>query len=65
MYFTAHETDKPMDEIVADITDLDAICDAFEGVDCVIHSAAEVDIQSSMERHESINVVGTPVDCSS
>ncbi|KAG1673897.1 3 beta-hydroxysteroid dehydrogenase/Delta 5--_4-isomerase type 3 [Nymphon striatum] len=56
-----HSTEKPMEKIVADITDLNAISNAFKDVDCVFHAAADVSvgIASSKEWKEKVNVLGT------
>ncbi|BBC72812.1 dehydratase [Altererythrobacter sp. B11] len=50
--------------IQADIRDADAVCRALEGLDGVIHLAAEVGVGQSMyevERYTSVNDVGTAV----
>ncbi|OQR69050.1 3 beta-hydroxysteroid dehydrogenase type 7-like [Tropilaelaps mercedesae] len=56
-----HAVQKPMKEIQGDLTNAKEVLDACEGVDCVIHCAALVDISlfPNEAALEAINVEGT------
>ncbi|UYV71175.1 Hsd3b6 [Cordylochernes scorpioides] len=53
-----HSDKKPMKEYVADILDMDKLEEAMEGVDCVIHTAAYIDVSLHPDdaKMESVNV---------
>lgn len=51
--------EDPAVDVVADITDLDALVDAFQGADAVVHLAATSAVDSSWEAVFSSNLVGT------
>lgn len=56
-----HTTEKPMKATVGDICNAKAVQEAFAGVDCVIHTAALVDVGMfpDTEALEAVNVEGT------
>ena len=47
------------DSVVADVSDLDAIQPAFEGIDAVVHLAATISVHSPWEDVLPANIVGT------
>ncbi|KAM7312555.1 3 beta-hydroxysteroid dehydrogenase type 7 [Ixodes scapularis] len=53
-----HRTDKPMREIVGTICDVEAVAQAFSGVECVIHCASLIDVNffKNVEAMERVNV---------
>lgn len=56
-----HATEKPMKATVGDICNAKVVQEAFAGVDCVIHTAALVDVGlfPDTEALEAVNVEGT------
>lgn len=54
-----------MKMIVGDIVDLEAVREAFRGVDCVIHCAALVSYSfpPDNEALDRVNVTGQPIIC--
>jgi dTDP-L-rhamnose 4-epimerase len=60
------DLDTDVELIIADIRDPDAVARALEGVDAVVHLAAEVGVGQSMysiDRYTSVNDLGTAVLC--
>ncbi len=58
------ELDPAIDLRIGDVRDADAVRDALQGVDAVVHLAAEVGVGQSMyavERYTSVNELGTAV----
>lgn len=47
------------DTVVADVSDLDALLPAFEGIDTVVHLAATISVHSPWETVLPVNIVGT------
>ncbi|XP_015785978.1 3 beta-hydroxysteroid dehydrogenase/Delta 5--_4-isomerase type 3-like [Tetranychus urticae] len=56
-----HKMDKPMKYITGDIRDEKVVTTAMEGVDCIIHCAAEtsIDLKADEKTLYSVNVEGT------
>jgi NAD+ dependent glucose-6-phosphate dehydrogenase len=52
-------TQADFESVVADITDLDAIQPAFEGVDAVVHLAASSSVESTWDEVLNNNLIGT------
>ncbi len=53
------ETLPAQDTVIADIADYDAIAPALEGMDAVIHLAADPDTKASWESVRDRNIIGT------
>jgi nucleoside-diphosphate-sugar epimerase len=51
--------DEPVEAIVADVRDRDAVHDACKGVDVVLHNVAQVPLAKDRDLFESVNVLGT------
>ena len=51
--------DQPVEAIVADVRDRDAVQEACRGVDVVHHNVAQVPLAKDRELFESVNVLGT------
>ena len=53
------QRDQPVEAIVADVRDRDAVQEACRGVDVVHHNVAQVPLAKDRELFESVNVLGT------
>ena len=51
--------DQPVEAIVADVRDRDAVHEACRGVDVVLHNVAQVPLAKDRDLFESVNVNGT------
>lgn len=52
-------SEGPYVDVVADVTDLDALANAFQGADAVVHLAATSAVESSWDAVLSSNLIGT------